>query len=223
MARPLAEFSSLLRTGSSLAEQQEEALFPPLAVPALAPLLKNLPRGGIVELTGPRSSGRMAVLLHVLAQATGRGEVCAVLDTHDQFSPASAASAGVRLQRVVWVRCQNRPDYTLRAADLLLHAGGFGVVALDLPEVTAETWNRIPISWWHRFRRAVEHTPTIVLLCVETTQARACSRVSLELESRSFEWEGATSFALLHRLQTLGRLRKPVAPRATPLSILAVR
>jgi recA bacterial DNA recombination protein len=59
-------------------------------VPGLAPLLTQLPRGGIAEVSGPRSSGRMAILLHVLAQATSRGEICAVLDTHDQFSPHAA-------------------------------------------------------------------------------------------------------------------------------------
>ena len=222
MARLLADLSSYIRSGSSLAQQQRTVVHPALPVPDLAPLLSELPRGGITEITGLRSSGRMAVLLHVLAQATSRGEMCALLDTHDQFSPASAHAAGVVLQQVIWIRGQNRPDHMLRAADLLLHGGGFGVIVLDLPDVAPEVWSRIPASWWYRFRRAAEHTPTILLLCTGKAQARSCAQTSIELTSFSVQWRGNTSFALLSRVQTIGHLRKPMGRPATPLSIRGV-
>jgi hypothetical protein len=222
MAQMLANLSAYLRSGAALAEQQQVTRFPPLAVPALSPLVRELPRGALIEVTGPRSSGRMAVLLHVLAQATTRGEVCAILDTHDQFSPASAVAAGVQLARTIWVRCQNRPDQTLRAADLLLHAGGFGVVVLDFADVPEGVWNKVPVSWWHRFRRASENTPTIVLLCTRTAQARSCSRISIELTSPSLQWEGETPFSLLEKVQTLTHLRKPMGRSPSYLSIRAV-
>ena len=48
--------------------------------------------------------------------------------------PAPAASAGVELSKLVWVRCGGNAEHALRAADLLIQAGGFGVVALDLAE-----------------------------------------------------------------------------------------
>lgn len=222
MARTLADLSAYLQSGSSLARQQRIENHPALPVPGLIPLLAELPRGGIAEVTGPRSSGRMAVILHVLAQATHRGEVCAVLDTHDQFSPGSAADAGVLLPQIVWVRGQNRPDDMLRAADLLLHAGGFGVIVLDLPEVTPEVWNRVPTSWWYRFQRAVQNTPAILLLCTGKPQARACAQTSIELTSPSLEWQGNNSFALFNRMQTLAYLRKPMGRPAATLSIRAV-
>jgi hypothetical protein len=209
VARTLADLSSYLRSASSLGREQQQALHPAVPVPGLAPLLTELPRGGIAEVSGPRSSGRMAILLHVLAQATWQGEVCAFLDTHDQFSPHAAAAAGVVLSQVIWVRGQNRPDNMLRAADLLLHAGGFGVVVLDLPEVAPEVWNRMPSSWWYRFQRAAERTPTILLLCTERAQARACAQTSIELTSPSVHWQGNSSFSLLSSLQTLAHLRKP--------------
>lgn len=222
MARTLADLSNYLRSGSSLVRQQQIEQHPALSVPSLTPLLTKLPRGGIAEVTGPRSSGRMGVILHVLAQATAGGEVCAVLDTHDQFSPGSAAKAGVLLSRVIWIRGQNRPEQMLRAADLLLHAGGFGVIVLDLPEVVPEAWNQIPTSWWYRFQRAAEHTPTILLLCTEKPQARACAKTCIELTSPSVEWEGCSSFALLSRLQTVAHLRKPVGHTAAFLSLRGV-
>jgi hypothetical protein len=51
------------------------------------------------------------------------------------------------LSQLIWIRGQNRPEDMLRAADLLLHADGFGVVVLDLPDVAPEVWNRISTSW----------------------------------------------------------------------------
>jgi hypothetical protein len=111
----------------------------------------------------------------------------------------------------------------LRAAHPLRHAGGFGVVVLDLPEVAPEVWNRIPTPWWYRFQRAAEHTPTILLLCTERAQARACAQTSIELTCPSVHWQGKGSFALLSHLQTVAHRRKPAGRPAVPLSIRAVR
>ena len=109
--------------------------------------------------------GEPLCVLDILAHATQRGEVCAVVDLEDSFHPASAQAAGVVLDQVIWVRCRGNAEHTMRAADLLLHAGGFGIILLDLCEASARVLNRIPLSYWHRFRRAVEDTPTILLIC----------------------------------------------------------
>jgi hypothetical protein len=93
---------------------------------------------------------------------------------------------------------------------------------LDLPEVAPEVWNRVPTSWWYRFQRAAEHTPTILLLCTKRAQARACAQTSIELTSPSMQWQGTSSWALLSSLQTLARLRKPAGRPAVSLSIRAV-
>ncbi|MBV9086403.1 MAG: hypothetical protein JOY79_02870, partial [Acidobacteriaceae bacterium] len=68
-------------------------------------LAGGLPRGALTEVVGTASSGRSSVLMSVLAAATAREEVCALVDTDDAFDPQSAAAAGVDLQRVLWVRC----------------------------------------------------------------------------------------------------------------------
>src|ERR1035438_10578834 len=64
----------------------------------------GLPRGCLTEIVGPASSGRTSLLLSILAQATAREEICALVDAEDAFDPASAAAAGVRLERLIWVR-----------------------------------------------------------------------------------------------------------------------
>ncbi len=68
--------------------------------------------------------------------------------------PARPRAVGVELSKLVWVRCGGNAEHALRAADLLIQAGGFGVVALDLAEVAPAALNRIPPTAWFRFRRA---------------------------------------------------------------------
>src|ERR1039457_4373849 len=75
---------------------------------ALDTLTGGLPRGALSEIAGPASSGRTGVMLAALAQATGRREVCALVDASDSFDPASAAAAGVDLERLLWMRCSER-------------------------------------------------------------------------------------------------------------------
>ena len=47
-------------------------------------------------------------------------------------TPLSAAAAGVRLDRLLWVRCAHNAEHALKAADLLIQGGGFGLVVMDL-------------------------------------------------------------------------------------------
>src|ERR1041384_2229108 len=88
----------------------------------------GLPRGCLTEIYGPASSGRTSLLLSILAAATGREEVCALVDAEDSFDPVSAAAAGVRLDRLLWIRCRHNAEHALKAADLLIQGGGFGLV-----------------------------------------------------------------------------------------------
>jgi hypothetical protein len=180
-----------------------------LQLPTLNPLLLNgLARGTLMETSGARSSGKTSICVHILAQATQGGEVCAVVDLYNSFHPDSAAASGVQLDRVLWVRCKRNPEYTMRATDLLLHAGGFGVVLLDLSEAPARTLNRIPLSYWYRFQRAIQHTSTILLICADAPQAKAASRYSLECQAKSFSWLGQWPFTRLRGITAIAKQRK---------------
>ena len=192
-----------------------------LQIPALNHLLFNgLTRGSLVEASGPRSSGKSSLCMHILARATQNGEVCAVVDLHNSFHPDSASASGVQLERLLWVRCQRNPEYTMRAADLLLHGGGFGVVLLDLSEAQARILNRIPISYWYRFQRAIQNTPTILLICADAPQAKAASRHSFDCRATSFSWFGQRPFTRLRGITTMARPRKQALHPAEPLKIL---
>src|SRR5438132_6307711 len=72
----------------------------------------GFPRGSLVELCGPASSGRTSLAFSLLAQATERQEACAFVDVSDSLDPSSLAAAGVELPRLLWIRCggDREPD-----------------------------------------------------------------------------------------------------------------
>ncbi len=155
-------------------------------IAAMDALSGGLPRGCLTEICGPASSGRTTLLLAALAAATRRGECCALVDASDAFDPQSAAAAGIDLDRLLWVRCgDNSPqsclEQLLRATDLLLESGGFGLIALDLGDVPPQAARRIPLTTWFRFRRAVEHTPTVLLAVERQSIAGSCSSLLIKL------------------------------------------
>src|SRR5437763_5719987 len=69
-----------------------------------ARLAGGIPRGQVSELVGPRSSGRTALTLQLLAAATNRGELVALVDALDMLDVESAAAAGIDLDRLLWIR-----------------------------------------------------------------------------------------------------------------------
>jgi hypothetical protein len=178
-----------------------------------------LARGIIAEIHGPRSSGRTSVCLHILAEATTHGEICAFVDLYDAFDPVSAAHAGVQLERLLWVRCQGNLEHAIRTADLLLHAGGFGIVVLDICEATPRLLNRIPLSYWYRFRRAIEHTPTVLLLCGNLPQAKSSISNRIRLKMKVLHWRGMPVFPLLGGFTSQAVINTDPSARPEPLSI----
>ena len=165
---------------------------------ALDALTGGLPRGALSEITGPASSGRTGVMLAALTKATRRDEACALVDASDNFDPASAASAGVDLDRLLWVRCSERDssslqknqrrtvlgrlEQVLKVTDLLLQGGGFGMVVLDLGDIPTESVRRVPLTSWFRFRRAVEPTATVLLIVEREPHAKTCASLVVRLQ-----------------------------------------
>jgi hypothetical protein len=77
---------------------------------------------------------------------------------------------------------EHRLEQVLRATDLLLESGGFGLIILDLADLPPQAARRIPLTTWFRFRRAIEHTPTILLTIEQHPIAGSCSSLLLQLE-----------------------------------------
>ena len=166
-------------------QQTVEAV--PTGIAFLDALTGGLPRGGLTEIFGPDSSGRTSLLHAILGSATGREEECALVDANDTFDPCSAPAAGVDLRRLLWVRCVNL-EQTLKATDLLLAGGGFGLVAVDLGSIPPKLGRRVPLASWFRFRRVVEHTPTMLVFLEREPYAKTCASLVMSLEPGVTYW-----------------------------------
>jgi len=192
----------------------------------------GLPVGAISELTGPASSGKTSLALSFLAQRTQNEQVCAWIDVHDALDPVSAAASGVFLSRLLWVRCresnprgQGKPwprlEQALRATDLLLQAGGFAAIVLDLADTKSEHAWRIPLATWFRFRQAANRSRTSLIVLGQEAYAQSSAEIVLECSALSPLVEGEqvlTGFrfgAHRKRMRTLSVLNKKKPPVST--------
>jgi hypothetical protein len=156
-------------------------------IPEIDALTGGLPRGGLTEISGLAGAGNMSLLVSLLAEQTAREEACALVDARDAFDPYAADAAGVDLRRLLWTRCRHI-DQALRAADLVIAGGGFGLVALDLSDVAPEVVRQVPLNAWFRFGRAVEDTSTIFLVLDREPNTRSCASLALGLEMKDVRW-----------------------------------
>jgi hypothetical protein len=174
----------------------------PVGCPDLdARLGGGVPVGALTEVTGAPSSGRTGLIVSLVAETTGRDETAAYIDVTDTFDASSAARRGVRLGRLLWVRCRGRADTALKAADAVIRGGGMRVVVLDLGDVPISRLRRIPSAAYLRLKRAVEHTPAALVLLADHALAGNSATVSVQLQSSSPGWSGHhPAFRLLRDL-----------------------
>lgn len=187
--------SALANRFGAVFQQREKqpAEIVPTGIGEIDAHLNGFPRGAITEIHGTASSGRTSLLLSALAVATTQEETCALVDTSETFDPSSAASARVDCDRLLWVRCSGSVERAFKATDLLLQSGGFGLVALNLADVAAKYTRRIITSWWFRFRRAIENTPTALLVVTPVPCIRSCAALVLEVKNEGAVWPNRVS------------------------------
>ncbi|MDX2150021.1 MAG: hypothetical protein SFV54_04750 [Bryobacteraceae bacterium] len=202
--------AALAHPASLLALHQTARTISATGVSGFDAVAGGLPEGAITEVFGAPSSGRTSLGLGLLASATQQGKVCAWIDIDDRFSPAAAEESGTRLNNVVWVRCRGNAGHGFKAADLLLHGGGFGLIVMDLCDVPRRVLQAVPLSYWYRFRRAVESTPTSFLVLSAEPQARSTATLLVETRRAGARFAGKPRFELLRSMDVELTARKPV-------------
>src|ERR687884_480118 len=90
----------------------------------------GVPRGRIVEVFGPESSGKTTLLYHILANAQKVGGICAFIDAEHAMDPAYAKRIGVDVDELL-VSQPDHGEQALEIADLLIRSGAIDVVAID--------------------------------------------------------------------------------------------
>jgi hypothetical protein len=138
----------------------------------------------------------MTLLLQLVAAATTRGEIAAFVDPLDRLDVSSAAAAGVDLSRLLWIRGQEI-ERALKALNLVLQAGGFGVVAIDLADVPPDALRQIPFTTWMRVQRTIEGSDTVCVLLTSAPLARSAGGLTLSLTGRA-TWVGTSDRSRRH-------------------------
>jgi hypothetical protein len=195
-----ADLESLLRDRklvppAGLGEPGDQDATAPTGIIALdARLGGGFPRGQLSEIVGARSSGRTSVLLQLVAAATARHEIVALVDVLDMLDVASADAAGVDLGRLLWIRGQVIPhpglcrdmneralDRAIKALTLVLQAGNFGVVVFDAAEAPPHALQRLPFTTWRRLQRIIEGSQTACVVVADAPIARSAGGMTVTL------------------------------------------
>jgi recombination protein RecA len=90
----------------------------------------GVPRGRIVEIFGPESSGKTTLVYHIIAEAQKRGGVCAFVDAEHSMDPLYAGRIGVDIDELL----VSQPDYgeqALEVVDMLVRSGAVDLIAVD--------------------------------------------------------------------------------------------
>jgi len=182
-------------------DPHDELAVAPSGITALdARLGGGFPRGHLSEIVGVRTSGRTSVLLQLLAAATMRGELVALVDALDRFDVASGAAAGIDLDRLLWIRghvvanpglCrdlnQRALEQAVKAVTLVLQAGNFGVVAFDVADAPPDAIRRLPFTTWLRLQRTIEGSQTLGVLVGSEPMARSSAGLTVQLTTKQSE------------------------------------
>jgi len=288
----------------------------PTGIDVLDELLNGgLPQGALSEFVGPECSGRTSIALSFLARMTREERVCAWVDVSNALDPASAAAAGVDLQRLLWLRCGGTPpkvrpakyefelpekylaapaakkglhgggfgrhprqeikglsnavgellqpgamaprcaepqrrvrptqeiatpppirtqkaahrsnatqkpwpriEQALRSTDLLLQAGGFSAIVLDMGSLAPEFVSRVPLATWYRYRAAAERTQSSILLLTQYPCAKSSAELLLQLHAAEPICDESTVFSgIKPRVEVIRQRFSKTADNVVPI------
>ena len=90
----------------------------------------GLPRGRVVEIYGPESSGKSTLAMHVVAEAQRNGGICAYIDAEHAMDPVYARAIGVDIDQLL-ISQPDTGEQALEIADMLVRSGALDVVVID--------------------------------------------------------------------------------------------
>src|SRR6201747_1772885 len=121
---------SVMRMGDEGAQVRCEVIPTGALALDLALGIGGVPRGRIVEIFGPESSGKTTLIYHMIAEAQKLGGVCAFIDAEHAMDPAYAKRIGVDVDELL-VSQPDHGEQALEIADMLIRSGAVDVVAID--------------------------------------------------------------------------------------------
>ena len=182
----LSEFAEL---------QKKESI--PTGVAPFDELTGGLVKGGICEFFGTKGSGKRSVVFSLLANMTRENKICAVVDTSNSFDPVSAARCGMRLAKVLWIKCDDDPQKAVLATDYLIQSRLFGAVWLDMSLCEKSFLDRMPNSYWFRFKVGLKDSASVLLVTLEEGRLRSATQQSVYVSKENNGWEGESCFRVM--------------------------
>jgi recombination protein RecA len=120
---------SIMRMGENLHMNIESIPTGALALD-LALGIGGLPRGRVVEIFGPESSGKSTLAMHVVAEAQRNGGICAYIDAEHAMDPVYARAIGVNIDDLL-ISQPDTGEQALEIADMLIRSGALDVLVID--------------------------------------------------------------------------------------------
>jgi recombination protein RecA len=121
---------SIMRMGAKAGDEQIEVISSGSLGLDLALGVGGLPRGRIVEIYGPESSGKTTLALHAIAEAQKRGGTCAFIDAEHALDPIYARKLGVDVDNLL-ISQPDAGEQALEIADTLVRSGAVDVLVID--------------------------------------------------------------------------------------------
>jgi hypothetical protein len=138
---------------------------------------------------------------------------------HEVRTPrAQTTAAGRAGIRIAAARPWARMEEALRAADLLLQAGGFAAIVLDMAGIEPECALRVPMATWFRYRAAAERTQASLVLLTQAPCAKSSVELLLQFQAGAARDEGTVFTGLEHRVEAE---RRRFA--AMPAAVVSIR
>jgi recombination protein RecA len=134
------------------------------------------------------------------------------------FEPNPPRLVASYRKRVVYGKPWSRLEQALRVTDLLLQAGGFSAIVLDMGSIAAEYASRVPLATWFRYRAAAEKNQTSILLLTQHACAKSSAGLVLRLQPGNAVHEEKTVFTGVEYCVEVARERfQPVSTNVIPL------
>ena len=121
---------SIMKLGEGTAQKDIEVIPTGALALDLALGLGGLPKGRIVEIYGPESSGKTTLVQHIIAEAQKKGGMCAIIDAEHAFDPVYAEKTGVDVTNLL-VSQPDTGEQALEIAETLIRSNAVDVIAID--------------------------------------------------------------------------------------------
>ncbi len=187
-----------------------------------SPIMKGLHGGGFGP--HPRGEGkRLPDAIHNFFQYETKPSVHVDSQSKHLAEKSTLVSHPVASSSRQVARCSSakpwsRIEQALKVTDLLLQAGGFSAIVLDMASLAAEFSLRVPLATWFRYRAAAEYSQTSLLLLTQRACAKSSAGLVLQMQTaHALQKESTVFTGVQHGVEVTRERFQPAPTKVVPL------